>query len=76
MGGRLVCVLDWGRSYDLMSAYPREPHIECLSLKDDEDLARFVRRWGPLWLVYRDLRDQSSAEPEGAGRRTGCFVAG
>src|SRR5580698_7557920 len=49
-GGDLVCNLDWTRTYDLEKAYSRDPHLQFLNCATDEDLLRFTRAWGPLYL--------------------------
>lgn len=46
----LVCQLDLSRTYDLEAAYPKDPHIQFLNCSTDEDLRRFTRAWGPLYL--------------------------
>jgi hypothetical protein len=46
----LVCDLDWTRTYDLEKAYPKDPHVQFLNCATDEDLLRFTRAWGPLYL--------------------------
>jgi len=48
--GNLVCELDLSRTYDLEAAYPKDPHIQFLNSSTDEDLLRFTRAWGPLYL--------------------------
>jgi len=48
--GDLVCDLDWTRTYDLEKAYPKDPHVQFLNCANDEDLLRFTRAWGPLYL--------------------------
>jgi hypothetical protein len=48
--GNLVCDLDWTRTYDLEKAYPKDPHVQLLNCANDEDLLRFTRAWGPLYL--------------------------
>ena len=46
----LVCELDLRRTYDLEGAYPKDPHIQFLNCFTDDDLIRFTRAWGPLYL--------------------------
>ena len=48
--GTVVCELDWDRTYDLEKAYPKDPHVQFLNCATDEDLRRFTRAWGPLYL--------------------------
>lgn len=48
--GHVVCDLDWTRTYDLEKAYPKDPHIQFLNCANDEDILRFTRAWGPLYL--------------------------
>jgi hypothetical protein len=48
--GNFVCDLDWTRTYDLEKAYSKDPHLQFLNCANDEDLLRFTRAWGPLYL--------------------------
>jgi len=48
--GNLVCELDLSKTYDLEAAYPKDPHVQFLNCLADEDLLRFTRAWGPLYL--------------------------
>lgn len=58
-GDHLVCVLDFAHTYKFTGAYRYAPHTQFLNLKTDEDLARFVRTWGPLYMV----NDKGQSEP-------------
>ncbi len=49
-GGDLICDLNWDRTYEIEKAYPKDPHIQFLNCKTDEDLLRFTWAWGPLYL--------------------------
>jgi hypothetical protein len=49
-GGNLLCDLDWAQTYDLEKAYPKDPHVQFLNCRTDDDLLRFTRGWGPLYL--------------------------
>ena len=49
--GQVHCVLALDRTYDLIKAYSRRPHLAFLKLKTDQDLVFFVQTWGPLYLV-------------------------
>jgi len=49
--GNLVCALDGTSTYDLVESYDERPHLEFLNVKNDLDLAVFVRSWGPLWSI-------------------------
>lgn len=49
-GGDLICDLNWNRTYDIEKSYPKDPHVQFLNCKTDEDLLRFTRAWGPLYL--------------------------
>ena len=49
-GEMLVCELDWQRTYELEKAYRQDPHVQFLNCVTDEDLCRFSRSWGPLYL--------------------------
>jgi hypothetical protein len=49
--GSLLCVLDVDRQYDLVDAYRKDPHIQFLDCKSVDDLQKFTRAWGPLYLV-------------------------
>ena len=48
--GNFVCDLDWTRTYDLETAYSKDPHLQFLNCANDEDLRCFTRAWGPLYL--------------------------
>jgi hypothetical protein len=48
--GNFVCDLDWTQTYDLEEAYSKDPHLQFLNCANDEDLLRFTRAWGPLYL--------------------------
>jgi hypothetical protein len=48
--GILVCDLDWNQTYDLEKSYQKDPHLQFLNCTSDEDLLRFTRTWGPLYL--------------------------
>ena len=48
--GNFVCDLDWTRTYDLEKAYSKDSHLQFLNCANDEDLLRFTRAWGPLYL--------------------------
>lgn len=56
--GQVHCVLAPDRTYDLIEAYPRRPHLAFLKLKTDRDLVSFVQTWGPLDLVRGRRRDE------------------
>lgn len=46
----LVCEVDWSRTYELEKVYPKDPHLQFLNCTTAEDLRRFTRAWGPLYL--------------------------
>jgi hypothetical protein len=55
-GDRVICVLDWDRTYSLARASTLDPHLDFLNLKTDEDLARFLKWWGPLFATDTDVK--------------------
>jgi hypothetical protein len=48
--GNLICEVDWCRTYEIEKAYPKDPHLQYLNCATAEDLQRFTRAWGPLYL--------------------------
>lgn len=46
--GTLHCLLDRTKTYDLVKAYKRGPHIQFVNAKSDKELMDFFRNWGPL----------------------------
>ncbi len=42
--------LDFARTYSLLEAYRRAPHVEFANATTDRDLVSFMRKWGPLAL--------------------------
>jgi hypothetical protein len=46
----IACILDQRRPYDLAQAYEDAPHVALMNLSCDQDWAKFVGRWGPLWM--------------------------
>ena len=51
-GEDLYCELALDRPYDLAGSYPKDPHIQFLNCETDTDIQRFVRAWGPLYLIH------------------------
>jgi hypothetical protein len=62
-GANIHCVLDLGRTYDLVSAYDRDPHLQLISCETDEKLLRFVSAWGPLTLSWDDRQQGYCSAP-------------
>jgi hypothetical protein len=61
--GEIHCALDLGRTYDLVSAYNRDPHLQFIRCEVDEHLLRFVRVWGPLFLSGEDVQKGFCSAP-------------
>src|ERR1700675_627888 len=55
-GEDLYCELAVDRPCSLVDSYSRDPHIQFLNCETDEDIQRFVRAWGPLYLKYGDAQ--------------------
>jgi hypothetical protein len=55
-GDRISCLLDFQRAYDLMDSYRNSPppHSQFVNLRGDQDLVKFLERFGPLYLVRKD----------------------
>jgi len=47
----LHCELALNRDYDLIDAYPKDPHIQFLNCQSAADIEGFTKTWGPLYLV-------------------------
>ena len=61
-GGKIQCSLGM-ETYDLTESYRYSPHLDLLKCKLDEDLARFVEKWGPLYLTQAGLKHGVSVIP-------------
>ena len=51
---RLLFVLDDKRTYKLADAYRYAPHVQFINLKNNLELASFVRAFGPLYFVHQN----------------------
>lgn len=49
-GDDIVSELALDKPYDLAGSYPKDPHVQFLNCKTDNDIVRFVRAWGPHFL--------------------------
>jgi hypothetical protein len=58
---QIQCRLAIDRAYSLEGAYQKDPHVQFVNCKSDQDLCTFVRAWGPLEL---DLEEQESGSCE------------
>jgi hypothetical protein len=52
---QLRCRWTAHRTYDLVESYSRSPHLQFLKCKTDQQLASWVRAWGPINLTAAEL---------------------
>ena len=57
-GEHLVSELAHDSSYDLAGSYPKDPHVQFLNCRTDDDIVRFVRAWGPHYLQKGGADDE------------------
>lgn len=63
-GDHLACTVDWKRTYDLAVTPKRaQLHIRFLRLKTNQDLAEFIRAWGPLWAILKPAVPEHTIMP-------------
>lgn len=68
VGTHVHCILATDRTYDLISAYERDPHLQFIGCVTNEQLLAFVRSWGPLTLSWDDSRRGACSAPLGLYR--------
>jgi hypothetical protein len=54
-GDQLRCRWTAQRTYGLVESYSRFPHLQFLKCETDQQLASWVRAWGPIHLTEREL---------------------
>jgi hypothetical protein len=60
VSGRFECTLDYGSAYAFEDAYAEAPHAAFLKATDNDELAQFIKDWGPLELF--DSNGKASVE--------------
>jgi hypothetical protein len=53
--GNIFCKFAEARTYDLVKAYAKTPHITFMNCDKDVEFVKFVSAWGPLLLFPEDL---------------------
>jgi hypothetical protein len=48
--GELHCLLEPEKTYDLAESYGDKPHFHFMRAASDDELRRFIRAWGPLYI--------------------------
>src|SRR5262245_50545245 len=54
-GGQMRCRWTAQRTYGLVESYSRAPHLQFLKCKTDQQLASWVKAWGPIHLTAGQL---------------------
>jgi hypothetical protein len=63
VGADIRFVLDVDRTYDLTSAYQRDPHLQLVECATTEQLLAFVHAWGPLTLSWDEVQRRTGSAP-------------